>query len=227
MEERFQPGTIKPESHYQEIEELSRSLGIPVPMAFVTVETFLPDGSPDYKHHDRSRTWNRNFWNLMLCTIASQDTIDTNFGAGYLSLKDLTGNMDVLTPPYGFSIANTSTSTTGIVVGTGAGAEDFEGNTMAIVENGTGVGQMQYGSVSGPVVTYTSGTKTWTAASARTMTTNTGSSITVTETGLVTLATNNPASMLICRDLLGTPVLVGAGGGQIVVTYTLSLIFPA
>src|ERR1035437_4904244 len=88
MNDAFQPGTIKPEADYLELERLGAKLGIPVPMMHIKVEARNPDGSLGSKYEGRSRTFNRIFWNRLFNFASCFTSADVTFGAGLLSAKD-------------------------------------------------------------------------------------------------------------------------------------------
>lgn len=237
----FEPGTVKPEEDYLELERLGAKLGIPVPMAYITVETTNPDGSPGTKYHDRSRTWNRNFWNYSYGFL-SQPTVWTGtvFGAGSLSIKQVVGTVGNVNSPqtssnYPFYYMGTSAAANqaliGIVVGTGTTAESFDGSTMAtLLASGTTAGTIAYGASPQTTAVYNSGTRVWSTINARTFSNTSGGSIVVAETGIVSAIQLSSGSAttyyLICRDLLAIPQTV-LNGGLLTVTYTMSMTFPA
>jgi hypothetical protein len=216
-------------SIYREIEDLSRDLKLPVPLTLLTIEVRSPKGELEFRRHDYSHTWTRNYWVITACNAMAVSSVATNFGAGYLGIKDTAGAVSSISCPMGMNfVETTSASTAGIVIGTGTGSESLESYGLGtLIANGTGTGQMAYGSMSAPTPGYTSGSKTWATAFTRVMTNNSDGSITVNETGIVTKSSNTPANVLICRDKLGTGIAVSNGGGQILVTYTISLAFTA
>ena len=105
----------------------------------------------------------------------------------------------------------------GIQVGTGTAANSTSTYALASqIANGTGSGQLSYGSHS-----YAS----WTAGNTstniyRTFINNSGASITISEVGLVTAS--HPGKFMILRDVLSSSFTV-ANGGSFVVQYTISI----
>jgi hypothetical protein len=122
-------------------------------------------------------------------------------------------------------------------VGTGTTAESFEHVALVTpVAHGNGAGQLSYTAQSATSVSYNAGTRVWTATYARILNNNSGGSITVAETGIYGVNTSNTGNLsngaastnpyMLCRDLLGATVAV-ANAGQLTVTYTITLTFPA
>lgn len=239
--EPFQPGTVKPEADYLELERLSRKLGIPVPMMFINVAATNPDGSPGQSYEGRSRTFNRNFWNYALGIMAITPAGTLTFGAGYLAVKNISGTVFAMTQDdvgnnnrggqflYGPAVA-TMGSLRGIVVGIGTTAESFEHVALATpLEHGNYSGKISYSTQAVTVVSYNSGTKVWTATLARIFNNNSGGTLVVSETGIYALPANTnglSSEFMLCRDLLGATVSV-LDAGQLTVTYTMTLTFPA
>ena len=245
MNNIFQPGTVKPEEDYLEMERLGSALGIPVPMVHVSVEVRQPDGSVETVT-DRSRTFNRNFWNWLLKSFgcmpgqipASLFSSDASFGAGHITNKTTGGsvinadaaytsnpghyNMDLITS------ATIGVDTIGIVVGTGSAAEDFENYMLGTkIAHGTSSGQMTYNAAAFNQPAYNAGTKVWTSTISRVFNNNSGGTISVAETGMYPIHNGAGATkFMTCRDLLSSPISV-FNGGQLTVTYTLTLTFPA
>jgi hypothetical protein len=231
MNDTFTPGTVKPEVDYEEIARLAAKLGLPVPLMHLAVESRLPDGTIDRTYSDRSRTWNRNFWNHMLISFMGPSTSpDATFGAGSDGIKQPSGTIAWYNLYNGSInlIGAINVSTNGIVAGTSSGAESFEGYMLgAQCNQGTGSGQLSHQAQAAPAKSYNSATRVWTLTMSRVFNNNSGAGIVIAETGIIgahTYASANTA--LICRDVLASAVTV-ANGGQLTVTYTLSLTFPA
>jgi len=222
--EIFVPGTPKPEADYLELERLGAKLGIPVPMVHVKVEATNPDGSPGERYEGRSRTFNRNFWNRLLALLSGFGTSGTTFGAGYLTNKNTSGaSANHSYSGYIYWINNTGNYGRGIGVGTGTAAEDFEGyNLSAPISGGSGAGQLVYNTQDPTTESYNSGTKKWSMTLKMILNNNSGGTIVVAETAIV----DGSLPALICRDLLGSAVSV-LNAGQLTVTYTITLTFPA
>ena len=242
MNNEFKPGTVHPEVDYLELERLSTKLGIPVPMMFVTVEATNPDGTPGERYHDRARTWNRNYWNWLWTLFGALSsssassitsiTGDSTFGAGHINLKGLTGTIATTAlsncmafPPENAFIPAVNV-VLGIVVGTGTTAESFEnGSLVSACAQGTGVGQLNYLAGVFTQPTYNAGTRVWTSAQSRVITNNSSATIVVAETGLYPTSFA-AVGYMVERSLLGATISVLAAG-QLTVTYTMTLTFPA
>ena len=221
-------GYIPTEEEYLEFERLGRKLGIPVTRTFVTLEV-TKDGKILDRYHDRSHTWNRNYWNYHLMTPIAILGVATDFGAGYLSFKRVSGSVTATTAAnVHLSSRNASANSSfGIVVGTGTGAESFEGYILdTLVAHGTGAGQLSYAAEEATLQNYTSGTKTWDITTRRNFTNSSGGTIVIAETGIYAIFQDLTSQYaMICRDLLGSTVSVAAAA-QLAVTYTISLTFP-
>lgn len=242
MNEIFQPGTVKPEADYLELERLSKKLGIPVPMMHIKVEATNPDGSAGEKYEGRSRTFNRNFWNAVFTQYSGVAVSSGTFGAGVLSVKNTSGTTKTIGGRYldnpnptlngadaGGIVVGGLGLATGIVVGTGSTAESFENNTLVtLVAHGTGAGQLSYAAQVSPTPSYVAGTKTWTSLYTRIFNNNSGGTIIVAETGIYYSFTvvGSTATVMAERTLLGATVSV-LNAGQLTITYTITLTFPA
>ena len=218
---------IKTEEKYLEFEKLSRILQIPVPLAHLGVEVKDKDGNITESYQDRSHSWNRNFYNHLYCFACYMDETDeTTFGAGHLNAKTDNGNVYSITrtAPEMQLIASVGNDTYGIQIGTSDVAEDYEGYALVSkIEHGTGSGEMSYQASPAGVPTYTSGTKTWDTVFERFFNNNSGGSIIVAEASLMA---NISSDVLLSRDILSSAVTV-AEAGQLKITYTISMAFPA
>jgi len=218
---------IKTEEKYLEFEKLSRILQIPVPLAHLGVEVKDKDGNITESYQDRSHSWNRNFYNHLYCFACYMHSTDTDtFGAGHLNAKTYSGSVYNImrTAPEMKLIADIGIDTYGIQIGTGDTSEDYEGCTLVSkIGHGTGSGEMSYQASPTGIPTYTPGTKTWDTVFERIFNNNSGGSIIVAEVGLMALIASN---VLLSRDILSSAVTV-AEAGQLKITYTISMAFPA
>jgi hypothetical protein len=238
MSDIFVPGTEKPEALYEELDQLGRELGIPVPQVHLGLVVTDADGNVLDEYSGRSRTWNRNFWNHYFVQVsgAPSTTSMGAFGAGSLKVRDTSGtslnstNYCNSAAPFNYNWSISATSTQGIVVGSGTTAESFEHNTLAtLITHGTGAGQLTYTSQTNPVAVYDSGTKTWATTHRRSFSNGSGGAISVNEAGYYTQfmsAYNLNYNMMICRDVLPSTIVV-PNGAMLTVHYTISLGFPA
>lgn len=234
----FTPGTIKPEEDYEKMVQLSQKLGIPVVMTHIAVCSKNANGEIVSEHIDRSRTYNRNYWNWYFKAFGLMQGLnndlasDSTFGAGHLAYKNTAGtvrnanNPDLFAP--GMIVpATAGTDTAGIAVGTGTSSEDFEGYALNTpVTHGSTSGKLIYNAMTMQQPSYNSGTKVWTAPMARVFNNNSGGTIIVTESAMYAREYFNNEPVMICRDLLPVPQSV-LNAGQLTITYTLTSAFPA
>ena len=136
------------------------------------------------------------------------------------------GSPSSYTSPSPSMIGTSGDQRAGIVIGTGNAANTT--STYALqsqIQNGTGAGQMQYGSTN--VASLVTSGNTVSFQVNRTFTNNSGASITVAEVGIYCFITTNQASGAVttfafARDVLATPVTV-ANTTPITVYYTIQL----
>ncbi|GAJ08217.1 unnamed protein product, partial [marine sediment metagenome] len=77
------------EKKYSQLRRLGQELHIPIPEAFWKFEVFDKDGRLIQEHKQRSHSWVRNAYNLLLSQMASKELNDAGlYGVGYLSIKD-------------------------------------------------------------------------------------------------------------------------------------------
>lgn len=175
-----------------------------------------------------AHSWVRNFHNYMYAIAAGFIPSSSSFGAGYLSLKDTGGTVrNAAAASYSYIIVGpVSNSNYGILCGRSSSTESYEHYALQTpITHGTGSNQLSHrvGSTIAPA--YTSGTKTWNSSFSRVFDNSSGSTITVTETGIVAMLNNTAYYFLMSRDLLGASVDV-PHNGIITVTYDISLQFP-
>jgi len=230
---------LKEEQKYGQLRKLSRELHIPTPEAFLTLEVFDKDGKLIQRHKQRSHSWVRNAYNLMFCQLGGKDA-DTGvgeFGAGYLSFKDTgaavkQGNYTgAITDPSSSADAvgnayraAVSTVDYGIIIGSGTNPESFEGYALQTpIQEGNGAGQLNHLQQEEPVASYTPSTKTFKVVHIRYMNNNS-----VNEVGLVDKMRYDAMFpyILMSRDKLVSTVTI-PDTGQLKVTYTIQLTYPA
>ncbi|MBA7698859.1 hypothetical protein ES703_107542 [subsurface metagenome] len=217
---------------------------MPIPEAFITLEVFNRDGKLLRRHKQRSHSWTRNAYNLLLMFMGKKCATTSTFGAGHLNYKDTaeavqyhpsnaiwmgrsgsTYNYNTELVDHGFRGDSASTSN-GIVVGSGDNAESFEDYALqTLIAEGSGAGQLNYILSEVPVASYEAGPKTWSITMVRYMNNNSGGNINVNEAALV--AEENYQKMACyTRDKLPATVTV-PDTGQLKVTYTIQLTYPA
>ncbi len=239
----------KTEERYQEFARIGRILGVPVFEAFLTLEVLDQHGNRLSYHKQRSHSWTRNAYNHLFGQLASKNLDDaTPFGGGYLNIKITDGNIRSGVAPSSISNVGSGTLNTadnaelvmggyrgpvgnddyGILVGTGTDAESFEDYVLQTkIAHGTAAGELSHVEGDPHVITYS--TLTLENELKRYFNNNSGGSIGVNEIALVTRgysASGDNQHFLTARDKLGATVDV-PDTGQLKVTYTIQLIYPA
>ncbi len=224
------------EKHLQ-LRSLGQQLGIPVPEMYLEMMVTMPDGSITHWHKQRSHSWTRNAYNVLLSEMAALNAPDATFAAAKISMKDTGGTIrsgafpaqltavNLTTPGNGY-IGGAGVSSNGIQVGSGTNAESFEDYVLqTIIANGTGAGQISYTQSDATVTAYDVPSKTWTITLVRYFNNNSGGTISVNEVSLVGLYLQAGYSAMASRDHLSSTVSV-LNTGQLKVTYTMTLVFP-
>ena len=232
---------LESERKYQELSRLGRELRIPITECFLELQATMPDGRVTHRHKQRSHSWVRNGYNVLTCIMMAINYNDAAYGAGFLNLKATTGTIQRKAAAiiYGYNdsdwetagcgyMASAGSLINGIVVGSGINAESFEDFTLQTqIAHGTGAGQLSYAQCEAPVKSYDAGTKTFSCVWTRYLNNNSGGDVTVNEVGLImSTNTNYGYRGMVSRDKLGAPVVV-ASAGQLKVSYTFSVVFPA
>jgi len=228
---------------YEELRKLGQRLHIPAPEAFWEIEVRDGSGQITQRFKQRSHSWVRNAYNMMFCYLAGKDLSNNGFGAGYLSLKDTSNN--VRNGSGAVCVSQTSTldgtsmgyrgpagnDTYGILVGSGINPEDFESYALqAKIANGTGAGQLTYVESEAHAVTWNPGTLTMKNELARYFNNNSGGDVSVNEVALALRGyqpgSSVPYNYMTSRDKL-VPTVIVPNTGQLQVTYTVQLTYPA
>jgi hypothetical protein len=231
------------EALYDQLKRLGRKLHIPTPEAFWEIEVRDQNGEVVHCLKQRSHSWVRNAYNLIFTTLAGKDLDDGTFGPGKLNLKD-TSNVvrygEANTCCYihqssdaaGWGYRGLAGSHAfGILVGNGINPEDFESYYLhTVIANGTGVGQLSYVQGEPNSLTWIAGTLTLKNEIVRYFNNNSGADVDVTEVALVRHEYRPKSSVdtyyMMARDLLDSTVTV-PDTGQLKVTYTIQLTYPA
>ncbi|MFC1970669.1 hypothetical protein ACFLV0_01855 [Chloroflexota bacterium] len=235
------------EALYDELKTLGLELHIPVPEAFWKLEVMDRAGNPLQIHQQRSHSWNRNAYNMIMSGLAGIGGNDNTFGGGKMNLKKTDGGITysaAYTWPLHYWGNNRTTSQenagrayrgalsstwNGIVLGTGAGAEGFEGYALdSLITEGVGAGQFNYAEQAAPVKSYNAGTLTYSVEMVRYMNNNSGGLVGVNEVAIYAYwgIGNYQGIYMACRDKLGATVNI-PNTGQVRVTYTVQMAFPA
>ncbi|MGI2336140.1 MAG: hypothetical protein ACRKGH_05795 [Dehalogenimonas sp.] len=241
----------KLERVYRRYEKLGTRLKLPVFRAFLAMEVRDGEGNVVHSHKQRSHSWNRNAYNFLFSQVAAYGLTGTNlFEAGAISLKWTNGNIYPNGSGWGLNqvagwdeainvndrstntglLATAGATDKGIVVGTNNFPESFDGYVLgAAIGNGSGAGQMDYAQSDLHSITYDAPTKTFTDTLIRYINNNSGASIGVNEVGLygkVKFTSAGTGTIMFSRDLLASTVNV-PNTGQLKVTYTIQLTYPA
>ncbi len=224
-----------------ELIKLGKRLGVPIIQAFLELEVRDNQGKVIARHRQRSHSWVRNAYNQLVSQLMGINCLDVTFGAGKITLKETDGNIcsfarcisiagstsDPEAVGYAYR-AGAGIDTFGILVGSGVTAETFEDWFLDTqIANGVGAGQLSYVEADAPVKEYTPATKVYQVKHIRYFNNNSGESIDVKEIGLVTSGDVGGVRVWMnARDLLPSPVAV-PDTGQLKVTYTLEITYPA
>ena len=233
----------KEEQRISELRRLGQELHLPVLAALWTFEVRDKEGRLIQRHQQRSHSWVRNAYNHLFSNMCAKNATGISFGAGQVNFKTMAGVVRGATNQ-GSSIGSSTyegatygvraplaTSAWGILVGSGTDAESFEDYALQTqIVHGTGSGQLSHVATGVHSVSYTAGTKTLQDELIRYFNNNSGAGIDVNEVGMfcyfVTPFAVSHESILFARDHLSATVTV-ANTGQLKVTYTLELTYPA
>lgn len=232
---------VKEEQKYERLRKLGQELHIPISEAFWTLEVFDKDGKLIQRHHQRSHSWVRNAYNLMFSQLAGKDMDDSTFGAGKLCAKTTGGTLKNGNMPatigrdhdtsvdgttYGYR-ALAGNDDYGILVGSGTNAESFEDYALQTkITEGSGAGQLNHVQSEEHSIGYAA--LVLKNELIRYLNNNSGGNVDVNEVALVDKA-GWPITVtyyLMCRDKLASTVTV-PDTGQLKVTYTIQLTYPA
>jgi hypothetical protein len=230
---------------YTQLRKLGQELHIPIPEAFWELEVFDQEGKLIHRHKQRSHSWVRNAYNLLFCQLAGKNASDSTFGPGLLSAKETDGNVRSGAAPFSITRgmdysadgtdagyrAPAGSDNRGIMVGSGTAAESFEDFALQTkIANGTGAGQLSYVQSEAHSVTYDAANKILKNTLIRYFNNNSGGNVSVNEVGLAfcsfRIVPSAVAYYLSSRDKLATTVTV-PNTGQLKVTYTIQLTYPA
>jgi len=229
------------EQKYEELKRLGQELHLPIPEAFWELEVRNTEGELIQRHRQRSHSWTRNAYNALFTQLAGKDADDAAFGAGLLSLKDMSGIVRYGSYPftYGqYSVdgvdmagyrAAAGRDDKGIIVGSGTNPESFEDYALQTkIPNGTGPGQLSYIQSEPHSVSYDTPTRVLRNQLVRYFNNNSGGDIEVNEVALVNSMQQPGAwpEFVMSRDRLTSTVTV-PDTGQLKVTYTVQLTYPA
>jgi len=230
------------EARYEQLRKLGQELHIPISETFWELEVKDRDGEVIQSLRQRSHSWVRNAYNHMFCQLAVKNGNNSSFGPGYLNVKDTSGTVRYATGPIGNSSADIDGTSYGcrgpagddnwgIQVGSGTNPESFEDYMLQTrIANGVGAGHLSYIEQDPHRITYDPGTRVLANAMVRYFNNNSGGDIDVNEVGLVMNQPQGGSTVygkrLQARDKLASTVTV-PNTGQLKVTYTIQLTYPA
>jgi hypothetical protein len=219
----------KEEAKFDELKAKCRELKVPAPPEIMIGLQVHEGGVLTFDDVQRGHSWTRNFWNWMFFGMCFCNSSPTNvFGAGYGTMKSTGGSIQSYFATYinGNLTIGTTDTNQGIVVGTSDAAFSVDQyDLQALIAAGNGSGQLLYNTGTTPVSSYNTGTHTWTISRSRVYNNNSGSTITIAETGLRGFA-SSIAIMLHERSVL-SPTVAVANGAQLTVSYEISMDFSA
>lgn len=232
---------LKEERKFKQLRKLGQELHIPIPEAFLMLEVFDKDGKLLQRNEQRSHSWVRNAYNAIFSQLAgvNSNVLGAAPGAGTLFQKKPDGAASAGAWPCGFRTNDLSINgegygapagedTWGIVVGSGLDAESFEDFVLqTLLDEGTGAGQISHVASQPYDVTWVGGTLTFGAVFARYFNNNSAPAGD-RDVNEVALYARLGAGLLHCmaRDHLAATVTVPSTG-QLKVTYTIQLTYPA
>ena len=230
---------VKEERKYSQLRKLGQQLHVPIPEAFWELEVRDQDGKVIQRLKQRSHSWVRNAYNLMMSQLGALDGDDVAFGAGNINLKKTDSTVVSASKPLtiGDRIVSVQAAGAGyrgsvgsdicgILVGSGTNAESFEDYVLQTpISEGTGTGQLNHVQGEAPAESYVGTTKK--VAMVRYFNNNSGGVVSVNEVGLVGYASADGAAdeYMFARDKLASTVTV-PDTGQLKVTYTVQLTYP-
>jgi len=186
--------------------------------AYLKIKVIDENGKCTYYRRYRSRSFVIGFLNNIFSGLSAQGITNTNTAGSQYTVSDTDGMI---------VNAGSNNGNYGIVIGQGTSAPSIINYNLSIfIQNGAGVGQMQYGAVSITSAVTNTSTNTGYITVTRTFTNNSGSSITVSEVGIIawsgtgTLQTNQ--YYLITHDLLPTPITV-PNGSSLSISYEIQV----
>jgi len=186
--------------------------------AYLKIKVIDENGKCTYYRRYRSRSFVANFLRQLFRNLSGQsiNNVNTSGGSYAISSTDIINVTD-----------GSNDSSYGILIGSGTSAPSIiDDNLSQVISNGTSVGQMQYGAVSVTGAVTNTSTNSGYITVTRTFTNNSGSSITVSEVGLVAWSGNfniqTNQFYLIIHDLLPSPITV-PNGSSLSISYEIQV----
>jgi len=215
------------EKKYQELKDRCRELRVPPPPdIMIGLQVHDENGILVFDDVQRAHSWTRNFWNQCMYAMTGGPLSGSTYAAGSSAIKYTYGGIaaTAVWPGTPSCIGTLGSTINGIVVGTDDTAFALTQFALgALIAHGTGAGQFSYAAQGAWSSAYTAGTKTWKSTTSRIMNNNSGGSITVKETGLY----HSPSNTVMIERSVLAPTVTVATGGQLTVTYEISMDFSA
>ncbi len=242
------------EAEFETLRLMGQRLHVPIFEAFWELEVMDRGGRPVQSLRQRSHSFVRNAYNHLLSQLAAKNGDGgAVFGGGFINIRNtggsvLTGSFPILT---GHDSNSTSTTpldsatsfnqgvlaaagidSKGIVVGSGVNPESFESFALQTpILNGTTAGKLSHVQSEPVAVAYNAGTLTLTVTHARFFNNNSGGNVDVNEVAIYLVGKTGAGGQsnvawMPARDKLAATVTV-PNTGQLKVTYTISLTYPA
>jgi len=185
-----------------------------------------PEGNPVLYYEDKSRSYVRNFYNVVILhniiawgRVSSFPSIQ-GYATGKLSIKRIDGTI-VHSIGIDAFIASAGETNKGIVVGSSNQAESIDNfKLISIINHGAGAGQLSYQAMQNPTVSWNSQTKRFSARYTRFFFNQSGNTITVAEVGIYTYSLYTYNTFCIIRDVLSQSINI-PNGYDLKVEYTL------
>jgi len=186
--------------------------------AYLKIKIIDENGKCLYYRRYRSRSFVIGFLNDFFATMAGQTITNTNTSDTSYTVSTIDQTIVQ---------ANSNNSAFGIQIGTGTTTPSITDSSLSLlIANGTGAGQMQYGGVNVTGAVTNTSNNTGYITVTRTFTNNSGSSITVSEVGIVAWSGNATGQSnqyyLIIHDLLPTPITV-PNGSSLSISYEIQV----
>ncbi|MFA5379808.1 MAG: hypothetical protein WC455_28880 [Dehalococcoidia bacterium] len=231
---------------FRRMRDMCATLGMPAPPE-CHVRRVVADpitGEVLLDRRERAHSWTRNFYNYLFATaLTAPGGNSNNFGAGYMSGKSYTGVVEVVTydpaytaTPYTYTstdvglVGAVNADLRGIAVGGGTTAFSVEDAKLATrIAHGTGAGQLSYAAQAAGVLSYDSGTKTWTITHSRVFTNGSGNPVDVKEIGIYSFSrffSSSAVNSLMERTVLATTDTI-PDGKTYTVEYDFTMSFAA
>ncbi len=233
---------LKEERAFAELRRLGQELHLPIPEILITLEVFDKDGKLIKKHHQRSHSWTRNYYNYLMVITCAKNADDLTWETGKLSIKDTTGaiqegnggiayltagNLDAPQPSDGILTQATDIDK-GIVVGSGENADSFEDYQLQTpITEGVGGGQLN--AVASDNHDISEAGLILIDTQVRYFNNNSGGNVLVNEVAWVNgiyCGAGGRYDTMMSRDKLGSTVTI-PDTGQLKVTYTIQLTYPS